>query len=178
MSRSRTWQLAAILITLSSALWAAEVSQTEYRAPKSEPPRREVTTRVTAQATVTKIDYKKRKISLKNEAGEVSEMEVGPEVQRFDEIKKGDVVMVDYVESQALYVKKAEKGELPNRDAGMMAARNQGGNPGAAVAGAETISAEVISVDYKTREMKLKGPDGNIEMMKVPDSVKRLNEIK
>jgi hypothetical protein len=171
--------LAIILMTLGSVIWAAEVTQTEYAAPMSQPPRREITTRATVHATVTKINYKTRMITLKNEAGESSEMEVGPEVQRFNEIKKGDKLVVDYLESQALYVKKAEKGMTSNHDAGAMAARKMDTpKPGAIVAGAETVTAEVMDVDYKARTIKLKGPDGDVVTMHVPDTVKRLKEVK
>jgi Cu/Ag efflux protein CusF len=172
------WKAAAVVIGMVSAVWAAEVSQTVSRAPKSEPPRGEVTTQVTVQATVQKINYKTRMITLKDETGEVSEMKVGPEVQRFNDIKKGDVLAVDYLESTALYVHKAEKGEKPSYDVGAEAVRLAGQKPGAQVGATERISAEVLKVDYKHRKITLKGPEGNVETMNVPDEVKRLNEIK
>ena len=117
------WKTALLVLGMASLLCAAEVSQTEYAAPQGEPPRREVTTQATVQATVQKIDYKKRKVTLKEESGDVTEMQVGPEVQRFDEIKKGDILLVDYLESIALYVHKAEKGQKPSHDTDVDAAR-------------------------------------------------------
>jgi Cu/Ag efflux protein CusF len=147
-------------------------------APKTEAPRRETTTKVTAQATVLKIDYKTRVITLQNEAGEVSDMTAGPEVVRFNEIKKGDIVVVDYLESNALYVHKPEKGEKPSHEGGLDAARMEGKKLGGVVGGTERISAEVLKVDVKNRKITLKGADGNVITMNVPDEVKRLNEIK
>ena len=42
----------------------------------------------------------------------------------------------------------------------------------------ETISASVESINAKTREITLKGPNGYLRTAKVSDEVKRLNEIK
>lgn len=168
----------AILAMGVSVARAAEVTQTEYVAPSDKAPRREVKTKVTAQATITKIDYKTRLIALKNEAGEVSEMTAGPEVVRFNELKKGDVVVIDYLESTALYVHKPAKGEKPSHEAGIDANRNTGEKIGGNASGTERISSEVIKVDVKNRKITLKGPEGNVITMNVPDEVKRLNEIK
>jgi Cu/Ag efflux protein CusF len=167
-----------LVIGFSSVLFAAEVSRTEYRAPKTESPRAEVTTRASAQATVEKIDYKTRMITIKNDAGETSEMKAGPEIQRFNEIKKGDVVLVDYVESQALYVKKAGKDEKPAENASQSAQLMEGKKPGIVASGAEQVSAEVVKVDYKARKITLKAADGTVSTMNVPAEVKRLDEIK
>ncbi len=176
--KTMNWKLLGLAIGLTSAVWAAEVSQTTYRAPDTEAPRREVTTHATAQATVEKINQKTRMITLKTETGETFEMKAGPEVQRLNEIKKGDIVMVDYVESQALYVKKAEKGETPSHEAGDMAARLDTKNPASVMASSEQVSAEVVKVDYKERKITLKGADGTVSTMHVPDEVRRLKEIK
>jgi len=166
------------MLGTASLLGAAEVTQTEFTAPQGESPRRQVTTQTTIQATVQKIDYKTRKITLKAETGDVMEMTVGPEVTRFNDIKKGDLLLVDYLESMALYVHKAEKGEKPSHDTDVDAVRLEGEKPGIQAAQTERISAEVLKVDVKNRKLKLKGPDGNVFTMDVPAEVKRLNEIK
>jgi Cu/Ag efflux protein CusF len=178
MNAQTGWKAVALVVGMTSALWAAEVSQTEYRAPNTEAPRGETTTRVKAQATVQKIDAKTRMITLKNEAGETSEIKAGPEVQRFDEIKKGDVVQVEYVESQALYVEKAAKGAVPTQDGDAIAGRVASEKPAAFAAETEKISAEVVKVDYKKRMITLKSADGTITTTHVPDNVRRLNEVK
>src|SRR3954468_15835150 len=53
--------------------------------------------------TVDSIDYKTRQVVLKTADGLVP-MEVGPEAARFNEVKKGDTVKIDYLESVAVMV--------------------------------------------------------------------------
>ncbi len=48
----------------------------------------------TVSGAVTAIDYNKRLVSLKGPAGSLHTFEVGPGAQRFNAIKKGDVVVV------------------------------------------------------------------------------------
>jgi hypothetical protein len=170
--------IAAAVFGMTSALWAAEVTQTQYRAPNSEAPRAEVTTRVTTQATVEKVDAKTRMITLKNEAGETVEAKAGPEIQRFDEIKKGDTVVIDYVESQALYLEKATKGAKPASSSDAGGVRLATPNPAAAMAETQKVSAQVMKVDQKNRMITLKNEDGTVSTTKVPENVRRLNEVK
>jgi Cu/Ag efflux protein CusF len=178
MKTRLVWKTAGVMLGMTSLLWAAEVSRTEYTAPQGESPRREVTTQATIQATVEKIDYETRMVTFKDEAGETMEMKAGPEVQRLNDIKKGDVLMVDYLESMALYVHKPAKGEKPSHDTDANAARLAGQKPGIQAGQTERISAEVLKVDVKNRKLKLQGPDGNVITMNVPNEVKRLSEIK
>jgi Cu/Ag efflux protein CusF len=57
---------------------------------------------VSLTATVKSIDYKTRMMTLQNAEGQSVSMEVGPDAVRFAEIKKGDVVEIDYIESVGL----------------------------------------------------------------------------
>jgi Cu/Ag efflux protein CusF len=174
------WNVAGVVmgLGLSSMVGAAEVSQSVYSAPKTELPRREMTTQMKVHATVQKINYKTRMITLKDETGAITEKQVGPEVKRFNEIKKGDVLNVDYLESTALYLYKPEKGEKPSHEMAADGARGMGQKPSAQMGATERMSAEVIKVDTKNRKITLKGPEGHVETLNVPDEVKRLSEIK
>src|SRR4051812_8110493 len=54
--------------------------------------------------TVTAIDYTTRMVTLKSADGHEATMEVGPEAVRFNEVKKGDKIKIDYLESVAVMV--------------------------------------------------------------------------
>jgi ribosomal 50S subunit-recycling heat shock protein len=54
------------------------------------------------QANVEAIDYKKRTVTLKGPAGGVRTLKVGKEVKNFNEVKKGDQVVVRFTEALAL----------------------------------------------------------------------------
>jgi Cu/Ag efflux protein CusF len=56
--------------------------------------------------TVEKIDHKTREATLKLADGEIMEIRVGPQVKRLNEIHKGDQVLVRYMSSVSISVKK------------------------------------------------------------------------
>ena len=67
---------------------------------------------VSATATIQAIDATKKTITLKDETGVEDTYSVGPEVNRFDELKVGDKVKMTYYESVVLVVRKP--GEAPS----------------------------------------------------------------
>jgi len=60
------------------------------------------TTRVTA--TVARIDYAKRAVTVEGPNGKAVVVHAGPEVQRFNEIKKGDQIVIEMTERLAVSV--------------------------------------------------------------------------
>ena len=54
----------------------------------------------------------------------------------------------------------------------------KGQKPGGLAVQTMQKSATVEDIDYSTREVKLKGPDGNIVKVKAGDKVKRLEDVK
>ena len=54
---------------------------------------------------VESINYDTRMISFKNRKGVLTTYKVGPQVKRFDEIRKGDMLVVDYSQTLTLSVK-------------------------------------------------------------------------
>ena len=57
-------------------------------------------------ANVEAIDYQNRTITLKGPQGNVKTFKVDPGVQRFDQIKQGDQVVVNYTEALLIAVVK------------------------------------------------------------------------
>lgn len=55
-------------------------------------------------ATVTKIDYKKRTATAEGPDGKKVFVHAGPEVRRFNEVKKGDRIAIEITEALAVSV--------------------------------------------------------------------------
>ena len=56
------------------------------------------------RATITAIDVPKRLVTLKGQDGDVFEVEAGTDIQNFDKLQVGDVVVATYTESLALEI--------------------------------------------------------------------------
>jgi hypothetical protein len=132
---------------------------------------------VVINATVEAVDKDKRTVTLKGSGGRTVTLKVGPDAKNFDQIKVGDKVKGKFLDSVALFVRKA--GTPP--DAAEMQAVSvapRGQKPKAMTVDTMEISAKVEKIDYKKRLITLKGPEGNTRTIKVDPRVKRLAEIK
>jgi len=86
-------------------------------------------------------------------------------------------VEVEYYESVALFARLPD-GE-PASEVKVSAARTPlGEKPGGGVAETITMKATVEAIDYDTRMVVLRGPEGNTLTTKVDDRVKRFNDVK
>jgi Cu/Ag efflux protein CusF len=129
-------------------------------------------------ATVEKVDYKTRQLTLKSNEGKELTLEAGSEVKRLDEIKKGDVLEVEYVESIAVSVEEpGAKSETPD-GAYSVLVRNPTQSPSGKLIDTETVSATVQSVDVEKRIVELLRPDGISVKIAVSPDVQRLQDVK
>jgi hypothetical protein len=132
---------------------------------------------VVINATVEAVDKDKRTVTLKGSGGRTVTLKLGSNAKNFDQIKVGDKVKGKFLDSVALFVRKA--GTPP--DAAEMQAVSvapRGQKPKAMAVDTVEISAKVEKIDYKSRLVTLKGPEGNTKTIKVDPRVKRLGEIK
>jgi hypothetical protein len=119
-------------------------------------------------ATVQKVDKQKRELSLKDEQGSEFIVHVPEDVQRFDAIKKGDRIDVDYYESVAMSLKKpGEAAAAPSET--QFSERAAGTRPGGVVGHQISAPVEVTKVDRAANTVKIKGPDGEVDTVKVSD---------
>jgi Cu/Ag efflux protein CusF len=130
---------------------------------------------VTVTATVKAIDYKKRTVTLLGPDGDTLMIEAGPEVRNFDQVKRGDLVVVGYQESIALKLKK--HGEPKVSSAEVAERAEPGQMPGAGAADSISITAKIIKIDKKTQHVTLQGPKGRTAVVAVKDPA-RLEKIK
>jgi len=119
---------------------------------------------VKATATITAIDAATRAVTLKGPKGNEVVVTAGPEVKNFAQLKVGDQVAVEYVESLALELKKGGGAPVAATAKEGMAAAKPGERP-AAVGGRQiTVVADVIDVNAETQVVTLKGPQRTVEL--------------
>lgn len=132
----------------------------------------------TMTATVTAIDHKTRKVTLTGPEGNSVTLTVGPEAKNLGQVKKGDLVTIDKVESVALIV--TPKGqEAPS--AGVttyVEAAKPGEQPRGMMVQTVQVTATVEAIDYKARTVTLRGPEGNVRTLKVGPEAKHFGQVK
>ena len=151
-SRIFTTILAAAL-TLPAAALAEQASDQPLKRSQS----------VEARASVTAIDPATRTVTLKTEDGQTVDVEAGPAVKNFDQIKVGDTVKATYTESVAFQV-------LAEGEAAGGATQSANRIPGGAEVGQQvTTTFKVASVDPATNVLWVTLPNGNTKKIQVQD---------
>jgi hypothetical protein len=123
-----------------------------------------ITNAVSISASVEAIDKAQRTVTLKGPKGNVKTVTAGPDVRNFDQIKVGDMVVVRYLESLTLTLKKDGK-ELLSKSEATDAARSKAGEKPAGIAGRQIeVTANVIAVDAASQTVMLKGPQRTVDL--------------
>ncbi|MBK8576000.1 MAG: hypothetical protein IPN90_10105 [Elusimicrobia bacterium] len=115
---------------------------------------------VSLTATVKDINYETRMVTLEKKDGSTVSMEVGPEAVRFNEVKKGDIVEIDYMVSVAVVVQSPEAGISTVEGSNVAIVRNEGKKPSGVAVATDVVTATVVKVNAKKRTATLQGPDG------------------
>lgn len=127
-----------------------------------------ITEAVSISASVESIDKATRQVTLKGPKGNLQTVTAGPDVRNFDQIKVGDMVVVRYVESLTLTLKKDGKELRSRTDAADTARSKPGERPAGIGARQVEVTADVIAVDAKTQTLTLRGPKQTVDL-RVPD---------
>jgi len=131
---------------------------------------------VVITATVKAIDKKNRVVTLQSPDGKVAKVKCGPEVRNFTQIRIGDEVKTSLLETVELFVTgNAEPAAERVTEVGRAPL---GSKPGFAAIDAVEVKATVVAIDYQTRKVTLKGPEGKVINVTAGPEVKRLNEVK
>jgi len=130
---------------------------------------------VVITATVKAIDKKNRVVTLQSPDGKVAKVKCGPEVRNFAQIRVGDVVKTSLLETVELFVTGNDE---PAAERVTEVGRAPLGNkPGFAAIDAVEVKATVVAIDYQTRKVTLKGPEGKVIKVTAGPQVKRLTEV-
>ena len=164
-------QTTVLSLGLSLALGGATLAQ-DSKQPKPI----KVSEKVTIKATVEAIDKTSREVTLKGPKGNLLTMPVDESVQRFDQIKVGDVITAKYYESVVVQV--AKPGAVPTSDSTMGGvAALPGAKPGAAGATQTTTSVTIEAIDPETPAVTVRTSDGSELSFRVKNK-KYLKDLK
>lgn len=167
---------------LSIALSAAAVLATMTGPPAfsdtEDKPAATATASETHTATVTKIDAQDRWVTLKLANGALIDVQAGPQVKNFAQIKVGDRVSATQEDTVSVVVVPAGQA-APNVSSGSSTVTAPlGEKPMGVQVDTVTFSGEVTAVDYDKRLVTLKGPKGNSHTFEVSPAAKKFKNVK
>ena len=136
-----------------------------------------VTDSAYAKATIVDIKKKERKLTLRDERGNELVVVAGPEVRNFAQIKKGDIVEVEYHRAAATKLEKASDANIAGK-AETIERAPAGAKPGMVATQTSSIVATVLEIDQKNRLLTVQGPQGGIVTVKVPADMKAFDSLK
>jgi hypothetical protein len=173
----RVWTVLLAAVVVVSLVSFVAVHKAEAKKKASKPAAAVVVDVVAVEATVEAIDYDKRVITLKGPEGNVRAFKVRKNIKNFDQIKVGDKIKSEYVESFAVFIRKSDKPASADEAREVMVAP-KGQKPEAAAVDTVEVTAKVEAIDYKNRTVSLKGPEGNTRTFTVDKRVKGFKKIK
>jgi len=132
---------------------------------------------VRVEATIIAINKKDRELTLRGPDGHEVVVVAGDEVRNFKQIKKGDIVVVQYERAAASKLEKISDTDVA-ADTTIVKRAPKGAKPGMGAIRSATITAKVLEVDAKKRLLTVQGPHGGIVTIEVPASIKAFDTLK
>jgi Cu/Ag efflux protein CusF len=125
----------------------------------------------TATATVTKINQKTREVTIKTSDGKEHSFVASKEVKNLAQVKKGDVITVNYTEALAYEVKEHNQtGGVSTTQA--VASADSGAMPAGVIAQQTTVTVMITAIDPSVPTVTFMGPKGNKKTITVKDPEK------
>lgn len=155
---------AYLAVVVASLLAGPAVAQTGAAVVASEPGKVGIAESQQLTATITAVDKAKRLVTLKGPEGNSVVIQAAPAVKNFDQLKAGDLVVVNYVEALTLELKKGGGQIREKIEREDTVAAKPGEKPGVATGRQVTVIADVIAVDAAKQTIRLKGPQRTIDL--------------
>jgi len=128
-------------------------------------------------ATVSDINHEMMRVMLTEATGQSVTLSIDPKARNFDQVQKGDRVVIESVDS--ICIKVTPNGEKPGSDSILYVdVAKTGEKPHGVAVQTLQLSAIVEDIDYKARTVVLRGPKGNTRTVRVDPVAKRFNEVK
>ena len=129
---------------------------------------------VEALITVVAINKETRVVTFRGPRGNLVDMQVPPESQNLDQVKKGSVFKIKYAEALAVSI---TRGGAPSMGVEQdMRLAKKGANPGGTAVRTRHVSGRIEAIDLKNRYVAVRGPDNNTQSLQVGNDVK-LDEL-
>ena len=165
--------LSAIIVTASAMLTVAALP-----AAAQDKPAGSVTASATRTATVMQVDAKDRWVTLKMDNGNLVDIQAGPAVKNFAQIKVGDKVVATQQDTVSVEVVPAGQA-APNVSGGSATVSAPlGAKPMGVQVDTVVVSGKVTAIDYDKRTVTLQGPAGNSHTLEVGKGAKKFHEVK
>ena len=175
----KTLRYLAFALVLVAAASCSKTPKEDASATKTETPpatapapvaRGEAAT-VQMSFSVEAVDAEKRLITLKGPEGNTGEFEVGDQVQRLSEIKKGDTIHAEYTVGAVAELREptAEEKSAPLTEVTAAARGTSEEPPAAGIGRAVRAVASIESLDPAAQSATVKGPEGGMVAVHVED---------
>lgn len=134
------------------------------------------TDQITVTATIEAIDPERRTVTLKSPEDKMLVLKVSRKVNKFDALKKGDVVSAGYLDAVAVIVRKPDGKSHPGYLHEVTIAPRGEDADGLPVDTVEMLGT-VESVDHTGRKITVKDADGGTRTCKVDNRVAKFRYI-
>lgn len=161
-------QLTAIATAIAIAFAIPAYAQSGGAVVATAPGKAVIAETLKASATITAIDKSTRDITLKGPQGNLLTVTAGPDVKKFDQLKVGDRVELQYIEALTLELKKGGGLVVGKSEQSGSSGAKKGETPGGAVGRQVTIIADVVALDPAKQMVTLKGPKQSVDL-RIPD---------
>ena len=121
------------------------------------------------EAVVEGVDLDNRIVTLKGPRGNLVAIRVDEKVRNLPQLQPGDLVSIDYYQSLAIDVKKAN-GTPSATEKTTVTRAEPGEKPGGVALRKVHIVTEVMGVNTDTQTILVRGPHGNLTEVKVNDA--------
>lgn len=129
-------------------------------------------------ATVQDIDYHTRMVTIRGPQGRVIDLHADESVRNFNQVRIGDNVNAEVLESVALYVQKHDGTQPSIKEGAAVAVAPRGEKPGIAAADTVVITATVENINYDSRMVTLRGPEGKSKTLRVHERAPDMEKVK
>jgi len=132
---------------------------------------------VTTQGTIESVDRQTRTIFIRGGDGRMSSLRVGPEMQNFDRLEKGNKVTARYQEAVLVSLGNTAAPPKPQTQTQSSQEAPSGNQPAMRGVKHSRISGQIGEIDSERNRIRLLTPKGESVLMAVPD-VKNLAGLK
>jgi hypothetical protein len=129
------------------------------------------------KAMLEATDPKKRTVTLKGAQARAVTLKADKSVKNFEQLRKGEAVLVEFVESTAVSIRKANARQ-GNTEVRLVSIAPKGAHRAVLLAETFQLSGTVEAVDYHGRLLTIKEPNRNIRLIPVDKSIKQLGSIR
>ena len=134
------------------------------------------TDEVETVVTVRGVHYVNRTVTVEDPDGERVTIKVPDEAQNLYQIQPGSKFKVRY--AQAVAVGLLEPGQEPSAGVGeAMKLAPKGATPGGVLVRVSQISGKIVDIDYASRKILVRGPQGNLREFVVSERVKGFENL-